>query len=136
MADAEELKKISKNTQFKSGKKAVESGRKGGIASGVAKREKKALCETLDTLLRMPIKSGSLEDIEQIQSIAAIKGRNITMQEAIMLAMLQKAAKGDVKAATFIRDTIGQKPVEKTEISGDLQQHKDTLDDLVKQLRE
>ena len=28
-------------TQFKSGEKAAESGRKGGIASGKAKREKK-----------------------------------------------------------------------------------------------
>ena len=38
MADITE---ISKNTQFKSGAKAVEAGRKGGIASGEAKREKK-----------------------------------------------------------------------------------------------
>ena len=39
-----------------------------------------------------------------------VKGKNITMQETIMLAMLNKAAKGDVRAAEYIRDTIGQKP--------------------------
>ena len=100
----------SKATQFRSGSEAAESGRAGGIASGKARREKKALRETLEDLLAMPMKTGKKDELEKIKCIAAIKGKNITMQEAIMLAMLQKAAKGDVRAAEYIRDTIGQKP--------------------------
>lgn len=89
---------------------ARENGRKGGIASAKAKREKKALKDTLEELLAMPIKTGKKDDLEKIKCIANMKGKNITMQETIMLAMLNKAAKGDVRAAEYIRDTIGQKP--------------------------
>lgn len=87
-----------------------EIARKGGIASGKARREKRALKDTLEELLAMPMKEGRSADIDEIKSIAGIKGKNITMQEAIMLSMLDKAAKGDVKAAEYVRDTIGQKP--------------------------
>lgn len=87
-----------------------EIARAGGIASGKARREKKALRETLEELLAMPIKTGKKDDLEKIKCIANVKGKNITMQETIMLAMLNKAAKGDVRAAEYIRDTIGQKP--------------------------
>lgn len=104
------LKKGNPDTQFKSGRRAVECGAKGGIASGKAKREKKAMKETLEELLAMPIRDGRAADIDKIKSIASMKGKNITMQEAIMVSMLNKAAKGDVRAAEYIRDTVGQKP--------------------------
>lgn len=89
-----------------------ENGRKGGIASGEAKRKKKAMRETLDVLLSMPMKSGKNTDIEAIKNFASLKGKNINVQEAMIISMLQRAMKGDVKAAEWIRDTAGQKPVE------------------------
>lgn len=104
------LKDGNPETQFKSGREAVENGKAGGIASGKARKEKKLLRDTLNDLLKMPLRDGVPDNLEKIASIAGLKGRNITMQETIMLAMLQKAAKGDVRAAEYIRDTIGQKP--------------------------
>ena len=95
---------------------AQKMGRKGGVASAKARKEKKALKDTLEELLAMPIKDGKSQDIDKIKSIAGIKGKNITMQEAIMVAMLNKAAKGDVRAAEYVRDTIGQKPDSKMNI--------------------
>ena len=95
-------------------------GRKGGIASGKARREKKALKETLEELLSMPLHKGVQCDLDKIKNIAALKGKNITMQEAIMLAMLNKAAKGDVRAAEYVRDTIGQKPIDNMNMNVDL----------------
>ena len=89
-----------------------ENGRKGGIASGEAKRKKRAMRETLDVLLAMPMKSGKFADIESIKNFAALKGKNINVQEAMVISMLQRALRGDVKAAEWIRDTAGQKPVE------------------------
>ena len=86
--------------------------RKGGIASGKARREKKAMKDTLEALLSMPLKSGKAVDVETIKNMAALKGKNITVQEAIMFAQIQKAMKGDTRAAEYIRDTAGQKPVE------------------------
>lgn len=113
---AENLKKGNPETQFRSGRQAVENGRKGGIASAKAKREKKALKETLEELLAMPLKNGKQANLEHIKSIAAVKGKNVSMQEAIMIAMLNKAARGDVRAAEYVRDTIGQKPDSKMNI--------------------
>lgn len=84
-----------------------ENARKAGIASGKARREKKAMKDTLEVLLSMPLKSGKSTDLESIKNIAAVKGKNITVQEAIMLAQIQKAMKGDTRAAEFIRDSSG-----------------------------
>lgn len=95
-----------------------ERARAGGIASGKARREKKAMRETLDILLSMPMKDGEYADVESIQSFASIKGKNISVQEAILIAQVQKAMKGDTKAAEYVRDTIGQKPGEKVVVDG------------------
>ena len=84
--------------------------KQGGIASGKARREKKAMKDTLEALLTMPLKAGKCVDVEAIKDLAALKGKNITVQEAIMLAQIQKAMKGDTKAAEYIRDTSGNKP--------------------------
>ena len=97
-------------TSEQSRDEAKKNGSKGGIASGKARREKKAMKDTLATLLSMPLKDDQAVDVENIKSIAALKGKNITVQEAIMLAQIQKAMKGDTKAAEYIRDTSGQKP--------------------------
>lgn len=91
---------------------ASNRGRNGGIASGKARREKKMMKETLEILLSMQMKSGQATDIETIRSFATLKGKNITVQDAVSIAMLQKAMKGNVRAAEWVRDTAGQKPVE------------------------
>lgn len=97
-----------------------ERARAGGIASGKARREKKAMRETLDILLSMPMKDGEYADVGSIQSFAAIKGKNISVQEAILIAQVQKAMKGDTKAAEYVRDTMGEKPGESVEMTMNL----------------
>ena len=69
-----------------------EIGKKGGIASGEARRRKKTLREEL---------------------IALLETNN--NNEKISVAILQKALNGDIQAFTTIRDTIGEKPVDKVE---------------------
>ena len=88
----------------------MEAGRKGGIASGEAKRAKKSMRERLEILLELPMKSRKGADLEIIKNFAALKGKNITVQDAMMIAQIQKALKGDTTAATFVRDTAGQNP--------------------------
>ena len=97
-----------------------ERARAGGIASGKARREKKAMRETLDILLSMPMKDGEYADVGSIQSFAAIKGKNISVQEAILIAQVQKAMKGETTAAEYVRDTMGEKPGESVEMTMNL----------------
>ena len=96
---------------------ARKRGRNGGIASGKARREKKMMRETLDILLSMPMKNGKFADVESIRSFAALKGKNISVQDAILIAQVQKAMKGDTKAAEYVRDTVGQKPVDSVDMN-------------------
>ena len=74
-----------------------EMTRKAGIASGEARRARKTLKETLLLMLE--------------------EGNT---QNDITLALLQKALNGDTKAYEVIRDTVGEKPTDKIEQSGEL----------------
>ena len=113
-----------------------EAGRKGGIASGEAKRRKKAMRERLEVLLELPLKSGKRADLDNIKNLTALKGANITVEDAMMLAQIQKALKGDTAAAIFVRDTVGEKPGDKTILSGSLDTGADKLANILEQLKE
>ena len=78
----------------------------GGKKSGEVRSAKKAMRETLQELLNLPLGQG---DIDEITSIAEAKGKNLTAEQALCVAMIKEALKGNVKAATFVRDTSGNK---------------------------
>ena len=107
MANEKNLKN-GKSTQFRTGEEQAKIAQKGGKASGVARREKKALKTTLETLLSMPVEDGKLEDVDKVKSLASLDGKNISVQEAIVLKALQKALNGDIKAFNAIADILKQ----------------------------
>ena len=78
--------------------------------AGSRKKTKKAMKETLELLLSMPLKNRKLIEPEQIKSFADLNGKNIDIQTAILIAQIQKALKGSVASAEFLRDTAGQRP--------------------------
>lgn len=78
-----------------------EEQKKGGKASVEARRKKKDLRRAIEVLLETDIKGKNGE----VKSGA----------EAIAIAQFQKALKGDTRAFEVLRDTAGQKPVEKVE---------------------
>lgn len=108
------------NLKTPSTEEARRRGRKGGIASGKARREKKLFRETLESLLTLPMKDGKDVSVDDIKNFAAIKGANISVQEAILIAQVQKAMKGDTRAAEYVRDTIGENPSMKVEADMDM----------------
>ena len=88
----------------------MEEQRKGGQNSGKARREKKAMRERLQILLTLPVEKGKLKDIEKIKDFGELQKANITVEDAMIVAVMLKALGGDIPAATFIRDTLGEKP--------------------------
>ena len=104
MATTENLKPPTSTSE------ARKRGKKGGIKSGKVRKEKKAMKETAEMILGLTLKDGTVTDLEDIQSMAAANGKNITVQDAIILKQAQKALKGDIRAAEFIRDTSGNRP--------------------------
>ena len=104
MPNPENLKK-GKATQFKSGEKAVENGRKGGIASGVAKREKadfKRKCQ-----------------IWMDETVVAHdeNGKPLTGSELMIAVAAKGIAAGSPEFWKIMRDTAGYKPVDKVMVA-------------------
>lgn len=82
--------------------------RMGGKASGEARRKRKAMREVLTELLDLPMKEEQAPQV--LKSFADFaKDKNVTVEQAVLMAQIIKAVKGDTKAATFVRDTAGQK---------------------------
>ena len=94
----------------------AEYGRKGAEKANETKRKRKEMRETLDILLNMPLKKGKVYSAEEIKSFADLKGKNITIEQAMMITLVQKALKGDLNAIGMVRDTVGEKPTDKMEI--------------------
>ena len=88
MANEQNLKPVS------SKKEARERGRKGGLASVEARRKRKTPKEELLLILS--------------------EGET---QQSVTLALIEKAMSGDTKAFEVIRDTIGEKPIDKVMIA-------------------
>ena len=76
--------------------------------------------EALDILLNMPLKKGKVYSAEEIKSFADLKGKNITIDQAMSVCLIQKALKGDLSAIAMVRDTIGEKPVENVKVDANV----------------
>ena len=100
---------------------------KGGKRSGEVRREKKKMREQLITMLKLTLNNNEYFDITQANSIADLNGKNITLQEAMLLQQVKKALKGDRKAAEFVRDTAGEKPTEEINVKAESKVHEDLL---------
>lgn len=98
MAGKDNLKPVRTEDEARS------RGRKGGVASGQARRKKASLRAALEILLERRGEDG------------------LTGREALAVALYEQALKGDVRAFAELRDTVGEKPVQKTEadLSGGL----------------
>ena len=98
-------------TSEQSHEEAVKNGRKGGIASGEARRNRKMLRDCLDYLLEK-VDNTALDENGNAMSGAEQLAYNLFVR-ALGEPDTAKAA----KAFEVLRDTAGQKPVEKIVVS-------------------
>lgn len=84
-------------------KLSQEEAKKGGINSGRARREKRDLRKALEILLEKEWKDKN--------------GNTLTGTEAITAKLFEQAMKGNIRAFETLRDTVGQKPVEKVMVA-------------------
>ena len=113
MANAENLKK-GKATQFKSGKDAVENGRKAGVALRASRRRKRAMRQAaamlLNTQIPMNERGPFMGTVKTLLKTFGYTPDDATYQDALLAGIMLEAMKGDVRAAEFIRDTAGESP--------------------------
>ena len=106
----------------------------GGKASVEARRRKKSMKEQIDLLLSLPLKNEKA--MKQLQALG-VDTDNIDNQMAMIVSMLNTALSNDknkVAAATFLRDTVGDKP--KDQVEADVTTNNGMLDGILKQLKE
>ena len=94
----------------------IERARQAGIKSGQVRRERRDFRNTVETLLSMSTKGGRLSDLDSIKNFMDLKGKNVTVQQAIAIKLIQDALKGDKKAFELVVAMVGEKPSEKLEI--------------------
>ena len=82
--------------------KQKEMASKAGKASAEAKKRKKTLREELEIMLDIKNKDGK------------------TNQEAISVALMQQAKRGNIKAYEVIRDTVGEKPIDEKKVTAEV----------------
>ena len=92
-----------------------EIGRKGGIASGVARRKKKTMRDTINLALGLRSELTDAE-IERYMRVG-FTDEDIDNQAKIIMGIMKLAAEGDIRAAEFIRDTAGEKPKDSMALS-------------------
>lgn len=96
---------------------AREIGRKGGIASGIARREKKQFREAAKAILSMPISKGDIED--DYESLDTALNSNVSVFEGIIIKQTAKALSGDTAAARFLLDISGETQPQKNNDTSD-----------------
>ena len=105
------------NLRVPTSEEARKNGAAGGRASGEARRRRKAMREVLDELLELPLRKGVIKELQSLADLAGPNGKinllngkvNVTVEQAVLLAQILQAINGNTKAATFLRDTAGQK---------------------------
>lgn len=109
---------------------ARERGRKGGLKSGEVRRNRKTMKDTILDLIQKEVST------EQYGGDSSILGDKATLQEIILASMIREASNGDTKAMQLLRDTIGEQPVNRQEITQEVITKDDTelMDSLKKSL--
>lgn len=74
----------------------------GGKKSGVVRRRKAALRDTMNRILTMKV------EVEGLSDVLLADGGESTYEEVITMAMIQQAMLGDVKAYKAIMQVVGQ----------------------------
>ena len=112
----------SKDKQL-SHEKATEYGRRGGLKSGEVRKQRAKERRTAQDILKA-IAEYQMSD-DQVQTVIGDEGRAILGDDkaayAVMLCrQLLQGMDGDTKAAQFVRDTMGDAPVTKTETTAEI----------------
>lgn len=92
------------NLKRPSSDEARELGRRGGVASGIARRRRKALREALDVYISLPV-----QDKRSLNRLlrAGVDKDDADTQMLIISSLVQRAIYGNVRAAKLIFDLVG-----------------------------
>ena len=81
---------------------------KAGKASGKARRAKRTMREVANLVLDMSVSNGKKVDVKSIKSLAEVNGKNIKVQDALVLTLVKNALAGNIKALQMLIELTEQ----------------------------
>nr|DAU30332.1 MAG TPA: hypothetical protein [Caudoviricetes sp.] len=81
---------------------------KAGKASGKARRAKRTMREVANLVLDMSVSNGKKVDVKSIKSLAEVSGKNIKVQDALVLTLVKNALTGNIKAFQMLIELTEQ----------------------------
>ena len=92
MANEQNLKPF---TSDQSREEAVKNGSKGGKKSGEVRSVNAAMRKRLEQIIKMTLREGKAD---KIKNLAAAKGANLTVSDAMLIKLVTMAMSGNLKA--------------------------------------
>ena len=103
-----------KAKRFGNGREAASSGKKGGKASGKARREKRDMAEWARYFLELPVHDGKVKD--EGSSFDDFTQSNTTVRARIIKNLISKATNGDMHAIGMLAELSGEAPVQQVHV--------------------
>lgn len=97
---------------IRSTEEAKQKGSAGGKKSGEVRRERKKFKDIMDVFLSLDVPD---EEVKDFLKKMGIDDEDMNLQTAIVYKQIDRAIQGDLEAAKFCRDTVGEKPSDKVE---------------------
>lgn len=105
MANEQNLIPIEQVNSRRSREEHSEDSKKGGKRSGEVRRQKKTMKETMKALLSLELpESEGKENLKQL----GFEQEDLNIQTGILMNQVNRALKGDLDSAKFVRDTSGE----------------------------
>ena len=101
MANEQNLKPF---TSDQSREEAVKNGSKGGKKSGEVRSVNAAMRKRLEQIIKMTLREGKAD---KIKNLAAAKGANLTVSDAMLIKLVTMAMSGNLKAMDRLFDLLG-----------------------------
>lgn len=92
------------------------AGQKGGVARGEQRRRARDIKTALRAILQSDLMPTN--NTEMLQALEAMGVDKPTNAEGIACAAAVKAARGDIEAARYVRDSAGELPTQRVEMGG------------------
>jgi len=108
------LKPFNKTDNVLTSEEAKRRGSNGGKKSGEVRRQRKTMREGILDMLSQEL---TPEKLEEMGVDTSTLNGDYTMQNAVISAMLREAINGSEKAMQLLRDTIGEQPVIRQEVT-------------------
>lgn len=96
---------------------ARERGRKGGKASAKKRKQNKTFKEIINKFLDGRVNN---EELKEQMVKFGFADKEVSNKSCVVFALWKEAIKGNTKAFELLRDTVGEKPQDKINISGEV----------------